>query len=50
MQDYIDRLTRCGVSPNEAHLLCTTMVREFGLVELEELVESMEKEAYVAKV
>lgn len=50
MNDYIDRLERCGMARHEAVRLVKAMIKDFGYRELEELTKEMEKDAYVDRV
>lgn len=50
MNDYIDRLERCGMARHEAVRLVKAMIKDYGYRELEELTKEMEKEAYVERV
>lgn len=44
MQKYVDRLIECGYSPEKARSLCHDIGRNLGIVDLENLIESIEKE------
>jgi hypothetical protein len=48
MQEYMERLMRCGIPPHDAMRLLKAMIRDFGYDELEELIVSIEREGYVA--
>ncbi len=50
MQDYVNRLIRCGIPASDAVSLYKSMLRDFGVRELEELITAMERDAYVARV
>lgn len=50
MQEYINRLARCGVSAAEAIRLCKAMVRDFGFDALEELTASIERDSHVERI
>ena len=44
MNEYIERLVRCGYAHYTAHNICHSFMRELGLKELQEFVESIEKD------
>lgn len=44
MQEYIQRLIRCGYSPSDACSTCHDFVKEFSLDELVSFIEYLEKE------
>ena len=44
MQKYIDRLIKCGYSPEKAYSLCQDFRRNLSIVDLENFILSMEKE------
>ena len=46
MQEYIERLIRCGMPPHDALRLLKSMIRDFGYEALEELTRSMEVDCY----
>ena len=50
MYEYIERLMRCGISPQEALGVYKSMIRDFGFSALEELIADMERERNVARV
>lgn len=50
MYEYIERLMRCGIAPQEALGLFKSMVRDFGYKALDELITAMEKDRYVERV
>ena len=50
MQEYINRLARCGVSAAEAIRLCKAMVRDFSFAELEELIAEIERDSHVERI
>lgn len=47
MQEYIDRLVRCGYSPDRAQAVCSDFLRNLSLVDLECFIESVERDTYV---
>lgn len=44
MQNYVDRLIRCGYSPSDAYSTCHSFIREFNTNFLELFILSVEKE------
>ena len=48
MREYMERMMRCGIPPEEAMRLCASMVKEFGYDALEELTVSIEEDYHVA--
>lgn len=44
MEDYINRLVRCGYAHYTAYNICHSFMREFGLKELLEFIESIERD------
>lgn len=47
MNEYIERLMRCGIPPHDALRLLRAMIRDFGFDALEELTASIEGDCYV---
>lgn len=46
MQEYVDRLVRCGFTPGFANDICTRITNNYGMSELEVYVHSVESLAY----
>lgn len=44
MQEYVDRLIRCGLSPSEAYSTCVSFIKHFSLLDLQMFISSIEKE------
>lgn len=47
MEDYINRLVRCGYAHYTAYNICHSFMREFGYKELEEYIQSIEKDHFI---
>lgn len=50
MNDYVERLTRVGMSAHEAFRFVFDFWKNFTVAELEEFVTDMERDAYVGRI
>ena len=50
MNEYIERLVRCGIAIHDAVRLYYSFIREFGITALEEYLVSLEGDSYVAGI
>ena len=50
MNEYIERLTRTGMSAHEAYRLVFDFLKNFSLKELEEFIKERECEVYVDRI
>ena len=50
INNYIQRLQRCGYSASDATRMAQDMHKNFGLIGLEEYVKSVEEDTYVGKI
>lgn len=46
IKEYAQRLERCGFSADEAYRTVYCMIKDFGFIELEDLISSIERECY----
>lgn len=50
MQEYIDRLMRCGFSADRAYSICRDFMKNLHIFDLQFFVESIERDTYVDRV
>lgn len=47
MNDYINRLVRCGYAHYYAYKICISFMREMSLKDLEDFIQSIEKDHFI---
>jgi len=50
MREYIDRLMRCGFSADRAYSICQDFGKNLPLIELENFIQSIERDCYVDRI
>lgn len=50
MQEYVERLMRCGYSPDRAYCICQDFMKNLPLFDLQLFVESIERDSYVDRI
>jgi len=50
MERYIKRLIRCGYSADRAYCVCYDFAKNLPLIELENFIESIERDCYVDRM
>lgn len=50
MDKYVYRLVRCGYSADRAYCICSDFVKNLPFIELENFVNSIERDTYVDRM